>query len=466
MYRLQEDRLKEWIAQAKPKPLILRGARQVGKSTLIQSFAAKMQLNLYEINLENHPEMDQVFQSMDLKKIIQSIEAICDKVFQPSKALVFFDEIQGTPSALSALRLFFDNPKQYFPVVCAGSLLEFTLESYTSSMPVGRIEYLHMGPMCFEEFLIALDKQSLVNLLENFSIGDDIDAVSHGKLSKLLREYFAVGGMPEAVESYRKQESLKAVQPILQFILDTYRGDFYKYGKKIDQRTLKLLGASFDFIPSNIGRKIKYSNISRDEKSQYVKSAIKLLSLARVCHLVHHSSCSGIPLKIQKSDKVFKALFLDVGLMNRQTGMDWISLNALDDVKLVNEGSVAEQFVGQQLLYDREGVTPPELFYWQREARSSSAEVDFVVSSGDLIVPIEVKAGKSGTMKSLLQFVVEKNLDFSIRFDMNSPSQNMISNSSKTGEFTLVSLPLYLAGQLPRLLEGYRLQSATGSGAK
>ena len=460
MYRLQEDRLERWIAQARPKPLILRGARQVGKSTLIQSFAAKKKLNLYEVNLENHPEMDRVFKSMDLKTIIQSIEAICDRVFLPSNALVFFDEIQATPSALSALRLFFDNPKHYFPVVCAGSLLEFTLESYTRSMPVGRIEYLHMGPMCFEEFLIALGNQNLVKLLESFSIGDDIDAASHRKLSQLLRDFFAVGGMPEAVESYRKDESLKAVQPILQFILDTYREDFYKYARKVDQRILGLLGALFDFIPSNVGRKIKYSNISRDEKSQYVKSAIKLLSQARVCHLVHHSSCSGIPLKIQKNDKIFKALFLDIGLMNRQKGMDWISLNALDDVRLVNEGSIAEQFVGQQLLYDREGLSPPELFYWQREARSSSAELDYVMSSGDLIVPIEVKAGKSGTMKSLLLFAEEKNLDFCIRLDMNSPSKTVISGLSMAGELTLVSLPLYLAGQLPRLLEEYRVRSS------
>ena len=459
MQRLQEDRLERWIAQPRPKPLVLRGARQVGKSTLIQAFAQSKGLNLYEINLENHPEMESVFQSMDLKKIIQSIEAICDKAFEASQSLVFFDEVQGTPSALTALRLFFDNPKEYFPVVCAGSLLEFTLENYPSSMPVGRIEYLHMGPMCFEEFLLALDKHSLVKVLRSFTIGENLDLVTHGKLSKLLREYFAVGGMPEAVESYRQQDSLKIVQPILQFIIDTYRGDFYKYGMKIDQRSLRLLGLAYDFIPANVGRKVKYSAIARDDRAQYVKSALNLLSQARVCHHVYHSSCSGIPLKVQKNEKIFKTLFLDIGLMNRQMGMDWISLSSLDDIKLVNEGSIAEQFVGQELLYDRDGVTPPELFYWQRQAKSSAAEVDYVVSSGNVVIPIEVKAGKSGTLKSLFQFAAEKDLDFAVRFDLNPPSQSVIANSNQGGSLSLVSLPLYLAGQLPRLLNEFRIKN-------
>lgn len=459
MHRIQEDRLVKWIASDKPKPLVIRGARQVGKSTLIRNFAANHKLELFEINLENHPEMETVFQSRDLRKIVQSIAAICDKSFNVKNKLLFLDEIQATPSALSALRLFFENQHDYFPVIAAGSLLEFTLAKFTRSMPVGRIEFLHMGPMSFEEFVQAMGHTYMTSVLQGFTIGDELDAASHLKFIKLLREYLVVGGMPEVVDAYRQHQDLKQVKAIQQFILDTYQDDFYKYGGVIDERVIRLLRTSFNYIPANIGQKIKYSNISRDDKSQYVKSALDLLNLARVCHLVHHSSSSGLPLAAQKSEKMFKVLFLDIGLMNRKTGTDWLSLSGLDDHRLINEGQIAEQFVGQQLMFEADGVVPPELFYWQRESRSSSAEVDFVVGSGPNVMPVEVKAGKSGSMKSLIRFLYEKKLNVAVRFDLNPPSVVTLTTrvENTTIEYTLISLPIYMAGQLHRLLYEYRL---------
>jgi hypothetical protein len=458
MHRLQLDRLIQWISSPKPKPLVIRGARQTGKSTLVRNFAADHHLNLYEVNLEYHPEMDKVFQTLDLKLIIKAIESVCNRKFTAKNSLVFFDELQSAPSALAALRVFFDNSGDYFPVIAAGSLLEFTLHTFQRSMPVGRIEYLHLGPMTFTEFLIAMGEDTLVSRINEFQIGDSIDDMSHKKLKSLTRDFLAVGGMPEAVLKFTETESLKDVQAVQQFILDTYREDFYKYINKLDDRILRIIRASFDFVPFNAGRKIKYSTISRDDKAQYVRTAIDLLSLARVIHLVFHSNASGLPLSSQIDQKTFKCLFLDVGLMNRRCGVDWATLSNLDDIQLIDEGKIAEQFVGQHLLYDPDGVLPPEVFYWHREAKSSSAEVDFVMSSGEVIIPIEVKSGKSGSMKSLHQMMFEKDLRYATRFDMNPPSVSKVHINIKgePNEYNLISLPVYLAGQWRRCFDELR----------
>lgn len=216
----------------------------------------------------------------------------------------------------------------------------------------------------------------------------------------------------------------------------------------------------FRQIPRIIGQKVKYANISREDKSREVKAVIDLLVKARVCHQVFHSHCSGVPLMADINENVYKLLFMDVGMAAYLSGLDWIALQALDGQALVNEGKLAEQFVGQHLVNPFE---PPRLTYWLREAKSANAEVDYVTASGSQVVPIEVKAGKSGTLKSLQQFVLNKRTDLCIRFDLNPPDIGRITHAARVSDgsvpvsYNLSSLPLYIVEELPRLVNEIRM---------
>lgn len=461
MYRFADLRLDSWIEQSRPKPMVLRGARQVGKSTLVYNLAKRKGFKLYEINLENHPELNTVFLSNDLKKILLALEGVLGEPINPHKALLFLDEIQGAPAALQALRSFYEQKDNAISVIAAGSLLEFALESYPHSMPVGRIEFLHLGPMTFEEFLIATGNQYYQEFLKQFTIDQTIEVTTHNRLCELKRLYFAVGGMPEAVLKYRQTESLQEVQKVQQFIIDTYREDFWKYAKKLSQKTIQLIRMVYDYVPTAVGQKFTYARVSKDVRAAEVKKALDMLALARIVHIVMHSACSGVPLKIHAKENVFKTLFLDVGLMNRMCGIDWTAISGLDNDDLVNKGSIAEQAIGQTLAFDKEGVESPLLHYWLRENKSSSAEIDYVISTGDLVVPVEVKSGSKGTMKSLIRFAYEKESKLAIRFDLNPPALfdaglAVPGLPHKRAAYQILSLPLYLVGQVKRLLNEYR----------
>ncbi|MFH0727725.1 MAG: DUF4143 domain-containing protein [Pseudomonadota bacterium] len=340
-------------------------------------------------------------------------------------------------------------------MICAGSLLEFALADHHFSMPVGRIEYYHLGPLTFGEFLNAVEPR-MVSYCAGFHVNDGIPATAHQKLLNRQREYLFVGGMPEAVSEYVENGGLTDVTAVHRSIAETYQDDFSKYAR---QKDLVLLQKVFRQIPRIIGQKVKYSNISKEEKSREVKTIIDLLVKARVCHQVFHSHCSGVPLTADINENVYKLLFMDVGMAAFLIGLDWIALRALDDPALVNEGKLAEQFVGQHLINPFE---PPRLTYWLREAKSANAEVDYVTASGNQVLPIEVKAGKSGALKSLQQFAVNKHASLCIRFDLNPPNIGQITHAARVSDgsvpitYTLLSLPLYLVEELPRLLEEIR----------
>ncbi len=461
--RFAEKYLNSWYQKGRRKPLVLRGARQVGKSTLVRQFARNNSLVLNEINLEQHLYLDNLFKTLDMDSIIRELDALVGKDIQATGSVLFLDEIQATPHAIQSLRYFYEN-KPGLPIISAGSLLEFALADHYFSMPVGRIEYYHLGPMTFREFLAAVEP-GLNQYLSGFHIDKPIPVTAHQKLIKRQREYLFVGGMPEAVRAFSEENSLTEVTAVHRSIAGTYQDDFSKYAK---HKELALMQKVFRQIPRIIGQKVKYSNISKEDKSRDVRAAIDLLVKARVCHQVFHSHCSGVPLTADMNENVYKMLFMDVGMAAYITGLDWIALQAMDGQSLVNEGKLAEQFVGQHLLNPFE---PPRLTYWLREVKSANAEVDYVMASGNQIIPIEVKAGKSGALKSLQQFALIKQAALCVRFDLNPPDIQEITHTTRVDggsvpvSYTLLSLPLYLVEELPRILDTLRFRN-TGNSIK
>lgn len=457
MHRQQLQFLHDWLHDNNRKPLIIRGARQVGKSTLVELFAREYKKTLLNVNLERHPELSQIFSEKDPAQIIQQIEFLPNMGNINKDALLFLDEIPAVPEAIPALRYFYED-KPDLPVISAGSLLEFVLSDHSFSMPVGRIQYLHMGPMTFTEFLAAVGEEKLKSFVMHYEPSQKIGELVHKRLLSLMRSYYYIGGMPEAVAVFVDSHSYKDVSKVHNSIIETYREDFSKYA---GSRNLHRMRNVFNFVARNVGQKIKYSNISFQDQSVTIKKDLELLSMARIIGKVTHSHCSGLPLQADINEKVYKALFLDVGLMNAICGLEWSVVSQMDDVKLINEGAIAEQFIGQHLQSLLADTPNRELTYWLREGRSSNAEIDFVIGIAGTIIPIEVKAGATGKLKSLHQFMGSKQAPLAIRFDASLPSVSQINTvinidkEHRNVDYQLISLPLYLIERLDVIVEHF-----------
>lgn len=453
MYRKQLDYLDQWIQKTNRKPLVLRGARQVGKSTLVRLFADQLQRPLADINLERHQDLAPSFQQSDPQSIINLLEMLPGVAPISSDTLLFLDEIQAIPEALPALRYFYEDMAE-LPLLAAGSLLEFALSNQKFSMPVGRVEYLRMGPMCFTEFLEAMNESGLAKFILQYQTGDQVAATVHRRLLELLRNYFFVGGMPEAVKVFAETRRLKEVSAVHNSIIDTYREDLPKY---IGSRNMARVQHVFNLAARHVGKKVKYSQFSGTDKSATIKADIELLCMARVLSKVTRSHCNGLPVQAETDDRTYKLLCLDVGLKNALVGLNWQSIVQMDQSRLVNEGAIAEQFVGQHLLEMLAGTANQDLNYWLREGRSVNAEVDYVLGLNGQVLPVEIKSGATGSLKSLHQFVGEKTVARAVRFYAAPPTQQKIktyirkSNSQVEVSYDLLSLPLYLVEALPNL---------------
>ncbi|MBF0105890.1 MAG: ATP-binding protein [Deltaproteobacteria bacterium] len=453
MFRKQLKYLDKWKDSPQRKPLIIRGARQVGKTELVREFGRSRFLNVIEINFD-HPDngpLKSVFASESPQKIIQILETHFKTKIIPQQTLLFLDEIQNVPKLLPQLRYFYEDLPQLH-VISAGSLLEFILNEHDFSMPVGRIEYLHLSQMDFEEFLIATGESALLTFLENFSIKEKIPEPFHKRLIESVRLYIVLGGMPEVIRTYCEQKGIEDCLKTQSQILTTFQDDFFKYKKRLDQTRLRNV---FRRIPLLVGQKIKYVNIDPNEQSRPLAQTLDLLCLARICARVYHSSCQGTPLRAQINERVFKLLFLDVGLMCHSCGVGYLDVKAINDLILINQGALTEQFVGQHLLYQHPPYEEPELFYWMREKKNAAAEVDYVITHGQTIVPVEVKSGSTGRLKSLHTFLSQHNLNWALRFNGDYPSLLKTKTALPTGNVTmhLCSLPFYLIGQTKRILE-------------
>lgn len=454
MHRFALDYLRQWKTKARRKPVVMRGARQVGKTYLVRRLADAEFDSLLEINFERTPQAASLFESKTPQTILRLLEARFSVRLIPGKSLLFLDEIQAAPEVFAALRYFREDMPELH-VVSAGSLIEFVLEEHTFSMPVGRVEYLHLGPVQFEEFLLATERAGLRQWLVDYSPGDAVPEEIHQELLRSLRQYLIVGGLPEAVQAFTDSGSYQECEEVKESVLATYRDDFGKYGERANHSRLTKV---FSAIPQSAGRKFMYSHVDREERSRDLRLALAQLCSARVAYRVRHTNANGIPLGAEADDRSFKVLFLDVGLLCRSCGLRATDLESADDALLVNRGAACEQFVGQHLLYSGEFYEEPNLYCWMRQKCTSSAEVDFVIPLAGTVVPVEVKAGKTGTLKSLHVFLREKRRSLGLRFNSDQPSVLDARTSLPGGEnqpFRLISLPLYFVGQAHRICGPY-----------
>ena len=450
MDRSATDYLVDWKDSPRRKPLVVRGARQVGKSHLARSFGERHFANFVEMNFEETLDGAQLFAEGSPAKVIPRLELQTGTRIVPGETLLFLDEVQAAPEVLARLR-YFREKLPALHVMAAGSLLDFVLEDHEFSMPVGRIEYLHLGPVEYEEFLAATGRSHLAEFIGQYRLDDEIPTPVHGQLLSSLLEFLIVGGMPESVQAFADTGSLLECDKIKQSILSTYVDDFSKYSSRVNTRRIQRV---FQKLPHLVGGKFKHSNVDREEQARDIGKALQLLCLARVAYKVRHTACNGVPLAAEADERSFKPLFLDVGLMNRACGLTLLDFENAGDVMLVNAGAVCEQFVGQHLLYSGQLFEEPALHYWSREKRQSAAEIDYVISVGPQIIPVEVKAGKSGRLRSLHMFLQEKQCGFGVRLNTDLPSLLETAASLPTGEtvpYQLLSLPLYLVGQVRRL---------------
>ncbi len=403
MQRHGLNHLIQWKNRGSRKPLLVRGARQVGKSYLIREFGKDHFANMVEINFEMRPDLASLFRgSLDPVRLVRDLKIATEQEIQPGQTLLFFDEIQLAPQALTALRYFYEKMPELH-VIAAGSLLEFAIEEV--GIPVGRVESFYLYPMNFREFLAARGQRNLTELLTEHRSLAPLSDFAHAQLLALAWEHLAVGGMPEAVRVWVETQDLQQVTHVHATLVENYRQDFPKYARRAQ---IKYVETVFQAIPRLLGRKCVFSHIDPALKSRDLKAALQLLAKAGVAHIVHHSNANGLPLGAETKSEVFKVIFLDVALAEAMLGLKpgaWI----LDPkTQLANRGAIVESYVGQELL----AASPPniraELFYWVREKSTSLAEVDYLWTYEDQIVPIEVKSGSGRRGKSVQLFLTEK----------------------------------------------------------
>ena len=451
--------LAEWASRETHKPLLLRGARQVGKSTAVRNLAERFE-GYVEINFEKQASYIPLFQvkDIDVKKIVSQIAAMTGKRIVPGKTLLFLDEVQACPESIMSL-WFFKEDLPELHVVAAGSLLEFALEDLPS-FGVGRIHSMFMFPMTFDEFLIANDEQLLMEARNSASSSQPLPQPLHEKLVGLIRTFMLVGGMPEAVAKWVETHDYLACQEVQDDIVVTYEDDFPKYRKRIDPTLLRNTMRS---IAVQVTDKFVFSAVEGNYKAAEVKKALDMLTKAGIAIPVTHTDGNGLPLGSEADKSYQKMLLLDTGLMLRLLNMTTGDISELTEqiltnnvTDLVNKGPMAEMLAGLELLHYRTPNIRHEIFYWQRQAKNSQAEVDYLSSYRQTVLPIEVKAEKQGGMKSLWIFMREKKLTNAIRCSLENFGAFDYQDPEVSGTFRHVQIcPLYAISQMDSVLKAF-----------
>ncbi len=451
MKRYASKFLDQWLIDPSRKPLILRGARQVGKTWLVRDLAQRHGRKIVELNMERRPELADHFRSNNAQRAVSDLAAELGTVITPDTSLLFIDEVQATPKLLAFLRWFYEDLPG-IPVVTAGSLLDFALRNHEFSIPVGRVSYCHLEPVSFYEFLDTSGNDGLKSALDAAAESLELSPRLHQRALELFSEYCLVGGLPEVISDWITTHDDERRLQLQRDLIATYRDDFNKYRGRIP---VDLLRHVMDAIPRQLGGRFVYSHVDVEARHRDSKQALELLQLARVCHRVEHTAANGLPLGAETNPRTFKAILVDVGLASVQLGLSRLDLRDLNDVVWANKGGLAEQFVGQHLRCLSRVFEEPRLFYWQR-TEGRQGEIDYVIQHGNHIVPIEVKAGNAGAMKSLHAFMHSKQLPLALRLDTNPPSIQELAVKTTTAEpvkYRLLSLPLYMTESIPSALQ-------------
>lgn len=416
MKRIIDYFLLAWKHKKFRMPLLLRGARQVGKTYAVRQLGATYD-NFIEINFEKHSFLQAMFErDLNPQRIINELSLFADQQIAPGKTLIFFDEIQMVPQAITALRYFYEEMPDIH-IIAAGSLIDFAIEQV--GIPVGRVELLYMYPLSFMEYLAAKNESMTIRKILDHAADSPLPDYIHQNFLYALKEYLVFGGMPQVISRWvTTNNALDAAQTHAN-ILNIYEQDFSKYARKNQIKYVQLV---FDQIPEQAGNKFKYTQIEGDYRKRELAPALDLLVTAGIAHKVYYSPGQGIPLGFQRDPLDYKVIFLDVGLAQSHLGVDLAAWFLQPEQTFINKGGLVEAFVGQELMAYALPFKKNKLYYWHKDS-SPQAEIDYLIQLKDVIMPVEVKSGEGKTLKSIQYFLENhKASPYGLRFSIQNYS--------------------------------------------
>ena len=432
MYRIAIEELLKWKESKHRKPLIIEGARQVGKTWLMKEFGRLYYEDTVYINLDSNSRMSELFASdLDTSRLLIGLELYAGRKINPEHTLLIFDEVQEVPRALSSLKYFYENAPEYH-IVCAGPLLGIALHEGTS-FPVGKVDFLKLYPLSYREFLMAIGKEQYARLLED----KDYQMITSFKQTYIdaLRYYYFIGGMPEAVQSFADDNDFNEVRNIQKRILAAYEQDFSKHAPIEIVPKIRMLWNSIPAQLAKENKKFIYGLIREGSRAKDYEAAIMLLSDCGLVHKISRVNAAGMPLKAYEDLKAFKLFVLDIGLLGCMSGLHQQTLLDGNELFVEFKGALTEQYVCQQL----ENLDDLAIYYYTND--KGSCEVDFVVDTGEQIIPIEVKAEVNLRAKSLKVYHEKYNPKISVRTSMADYKE----------DDWLINLPLYAIDNIAEL---------------
>ena len=439
--RSVEAHLKDWTDDRFRKVLLLRGPRQVGKTFTVREHARAHYKHFLEVNFVSDKRARGFFgENIDINSIIESLAVLYDVTIVGGETLVFFDEIQECPAALEALRFFYEL-RPDIHLIASGSLLELALEQIPS-YGVGRIQSIFMHPVSFDEYLRASGADSMLSLLAKSGPNQPLLPPVHEKFLTYLRTYLFLGGLPEVVSRYLETRDFVRINRLIDDLRTGFEDDFVKYQKRVPTVRLREV---FRSVSLQAGMKFVHSHAYPDANAGQVQQSLELLKKAGIVHKIYHTAANGVPLGGEINNKKFKAIPFDHGIYQRAIGVTAAEI-IVSDFNPINKGALAEVYTGNALLAHDSPFNPGELFYWHREAKSSNAEVDYVLQIGNQIVPIEIKSASKGSMQSMHRFLSEKTENQSACFGVRLSMENFSHFEN------ILVVPLYAISQLERIV--------------
>ena len=443
-YRKIIDLLNKWSKEQDRKPLILRGARQVGKTTAVHMFSKSFDQYIY-LNLETHRDREIFLHKLSIDDLVQAIFLHANISDTKGKILIFIDEIQHSPEAVAIMRYFYETKKHLY-VIGAGSLLETMIGNNQISFPVGRVQYLFMYPLTFEEFLIAMKEKQALKFYNTLPL----PSFAHDKLLKLFHTYTLIGGMPEIVKNYASHLDMVQLKQIYQSLQTSFIDDVSKYAR--NHTMIETITHAIESSPFEAGKRIKFQCFGNSNyRSREMGEALRMIERAMLIFLLYPSTATQIPI-MPDTKKSPRLQFIDTGFLNYIVGLQGHYYQH-SDLHSFYQGTIAEHIVGQELMAS-DMTSSKKLSFWVRDKKQSVAEVDFLISYQQYIIPIEVKAGKTGTLRSLHQFLDASNNTFAVRLyagDINISDATTLSGK----KYRLLNLPYFLTGNIEQYVDLY-----------